>query len=59
MIDTINTVLDERKWHFQKFDEENRSLFKMGISLENGKADLVIDAREKERRVIIYVAGQV
>lgn len=59
MIETINTVLNERKWNFQKFDEENRTIFRLGIALENGKADLVIDAREKDKRVIIYVAGPV
>lgn len=59
MIDTVNTALEGRKWRFQKFDEDQRCIFKMGIGLENGKADLVIDVREKEKRVIIYVSGPV
>lgn len=59
MITTINSSLQKAGLNFQKFDEQQRTVFKFGMGLENGKTDVIIDVRENANLLLIYVTGTI
>ena len=42
--------------HFRRFDENDRTVFSFGLTLENGRTDCIIDVRDRASQVLIFLS---
>lgn len=54
MKNIINDTLAKLSLKFERFDEADRSIFQLGMTLDNGKSDCIIDVNEKTDKILIY-----
>ncbi len=55
MQNTIKNALDSNKLRFQTLvSKQNQTVYKLGIGLENGRADTSIDIRTEPQQVLIF-----
>ena len=55
MQNTIKNTLEKNKLRFQTLiNDSSRTVYKLGIGLENGKADTIIDIHTDSEKVLIY-----
>lgn len=43
------------RMNFRKFDENERTVFSLGLTLENGKSDCIIDVRDNAKQVLVFL----
>lgn len=54
MKDIISETFTKLGLKFERFDEKERTIFQLGMALDNGKSDCIIDINETTDKILIY-----